>query len=91
MTSTLELVQTVTTDEPAEAAHIVMVPPGQPDKSPQAYVLRARIEGFPVRALCGWEWVPEKDPGPLPVCAGCLDVYQDDPHGHGDRDQLPDA
>jgi len=93
MTATLtdEYVQTRTTDQPAEAAHIVMVPRGQPDPTPQAYVLRARIDGFPVTALCGHTWQPTKDPEPLPVCARCLDIYQNDPLGHGDRDQLPEA
>lgn len=91
MTETLEYVQTNTTDVPDDAAHIVLVPKGQPDATPQAYVMRARIEGFPIAALCGHEWVPQRDPKPLPVCQLCLDIYENDPHGHGDRDQLPDA
>lgn len=90
-TATLEYVETRTTDQPAEASHIVMVPPGEKDQTPQAYVLRARVEGLPVTALCGYTWVPEKDPAPLPVCEGCLAIYQHDPHGFGDRGELPDA
>ena len=41
-----------------DQAHIVMVPPGEPDQTPQAYVLRARVEGFPITALCGFVWIP---------------------------------
>lgn len=91
MTMTDELVQTSTTDQPEQAAHIVRVPPGQLDTTPQAYVLRARIEGFEVTALCGYTWIPEKDPVPLPICVDCVEIYRQDPKGHGDRDRLPEA
>lgn len=93
MTATIteDVVQTNTTDDPDEAAHIVSVPKGQPDKSPQAYVLRARIEGFAIKAWCGHEFIPKQDPVPLPVCEPCLAIYKHDPHGKGDRDRLPDA
>lgn len=83
--------QLATTDDPGAAAHIVMVPAGEPDQTPQAYVLRARIEGFPVTALCGYTWVPEKDPRDKPVCSGCLDIYQQPGDHRDERDELPDA
>lgn len=60
----------LSTDKP-ECAHFVDVPEGEPDKSPHAYVMRARIEGFPVTALCGYTWVPNKKATGLPVCAEC--------------------
>lgn len=81
-----------TSDVPEDCSHIVMVPPGEPDQTPQAYVLRARIEGFPVTALCGYTWVPQKDPKPLPVCSKCLAIYhQDGEHADERRGELPDA
>jgi hypothetical protein len=83
--------QHVTTDQPEQASHIVMVPPEEEDSTPQAYVLRARIEGFPVTALCGHTFVPQKNPEPLPVCEECLEIFQHDPNGHGDREELPEA
>lgn len=90
-TSTLEYVETRTTDQAGEASHIVLVPPGEKDQTPQAYVLRARIDGLPITALCGYTWTPHRDPKPLPVCEGCLAIFQHDPQGHGDRGDLPDA
>ena len=86
-----EIVETRTSDSPGDSDHIVMVPPGESDQTPQAYVLRARVEGFPVTALCGHTWIPQRDPKPLPVCSTCLAIYQHDPHGHNDREDLPDA
>ena len=90
-TATLEYVETRTTDQPGEATHIVMVPGDQKDETPQAYVLRARVEDFPVTALCGYTWTPHRNPAPLPICEGCLAIYQNDPNGFGDRGELPDA
>lgn len=90
-TATIESVETRTSTTPEDASHIVMVPPEEADETPQAYVLRARVEGFEITAVCGHVWVPQRDPKPLPVCATCLDIFRNDPHGHGDRNELPDA
>lgn len=89
-TATLEYVETRTTDQPADASHIVHMPATE-KQTPQSYVLEARIEGRPITALCGYTWVPNKNPEPLPVCATCLEIYKHDPRGHGDRGDLPDA
>ena len=89
----VETERVLSTDKP-ESAHIVLVPEGEPDETPQAYVLRARIEGFPVTALCGYTWVPSKNPGNLPVCQECVDIYEMIGLGsqHGDEfKDLPDA
>lgn len=80
-----------TEDHEGPAAHIVMVPPGEDDQTPQAYVLRARIEGFPITALCGHTWVPFRDPGVLPKCSPCVEVYHEPGENREDREELPDA
>jgi hypothetical protein len=59
--------------------------------TPVAYVLEARIEGRQIEALCGYRWVPQRDPKAYPICERCLEVYRHDPFGKGDRDRLPDA
>ena len=59
------------TDEPI-VAHIVKVGPGE---SAAAKVLEARIMGTPVEALCGFVWVPARDPKQLPVCQACKETY----------------
>lgn len=79
-----------TSDSAPDSAHIVMVPPGEDDETPQAYVMRARIEGFPVVALCGYTWVPNKMAAGLPVCQPCLDIYQQPGENRDDRENLPD-
>jgi hypothetical protein len=60
--------------EPAEpvVAHIVKVGPGE---SAAAKVLEARITGIPLEALCGFVWVPSRDPRQLPMCQACKEVY----------------
>lgn len=75
-----------------EVAHIVLLPEEYRDKTtPQAYVLAATINGTPVQALCGYVWVPSRDPAPLPVCYICEEIYKNDPNNHGDRGVLPSA
>ena len=54
-------------------AHIVKTEPGE---SAVAKVLEARIYGTPVEALCGYVWVPSRDPKQLPVCQKCKEVYE---------------
>ena len=82
----------VTTKEPTDASHIVWLPPHlKGTTTAQAYILNARIEGFEVEALCGYTWIPQRDPQRFPICQACKEIYDSDPEGHGDRDRLPDA
>jgi hypothetical protein len=39
-------------------------------------ILQARIEGTPVRAICGKVWVPTRDGKRFPVCPVCKDLYE---------------
>ena len=90
-TETDEIVETRLSDDPGECSHIVMVPKGEKDETPQAYVMRARVEGFPVTAVCGWTWIPQKDPKPLPVCSRCMEFYQTHGKDLDKRHEPPDA
>jgi Protein of unknown function (DUF3039) len=65
------------TDERTEldhgkCAHIVRTEPGQ---TATAVVLQARVEGTPLTALCGYVFVPQRDPKSLPVCPKCKEIY----------------
>ena len=64
--------QTTETGEPTHA-HIVKVGPGE---NAAAKILEARVMGTPVEALCGYVWVPSRDPKKLPVCDECKNVYE---------------
>ena len=63
--------QETETSEPT-AAHIVKVGRGE---DAATIVLEARINGTPVEALCGFVWVPSRDPRQLPVCEECKNIY----------------
>ncbi len=63
--------QETETGEPANA-HIVKTGPGE---NAAAKVLEARVMGTPIEALCGFVWVPSKDPKQLPVCPKCKEIY----------------
>ncbi|MEY2779815.1 MAG: hypothetical protein RL623_995 [Actinomycetota bacterium] len=60
------------TGEPT-MAHIVKTEPGE---DAAAKVLKARIYGTPLEALCGHVWVPSRDPKQLPLCDKCKDIYE---------------
>jgi hypothetical protein len=55
-----------------KVAHIVRTEPGE---SAVAKVTEARIYGFPVEALCGERFVPQRDPKKLPMCQACKEIY----------------
>ena len=59
--------------ESPKNAHIVKVEPGQ---SAVAKVMEARIYGIPIEALCGYVWVPSRDPKTLPMCEECKSIYE---------------
>lgn len=65
-------VETTETGEPT-AAHIVKTKRGE---NAAAVVLEARVMGTPVEALCGFVWVPSRDPKQLPICEKCKGIYQ---------------
>ena len=54
-------------------AHIVKTDPGE---SAVAKVTEARIYGFPVEALCGERFVPQRDPKKVPACQACKEIYE---------------
>ncbi|MBG7603708.1 MAG: DUF3039 domain-containing protein [Actinobacteria bacterium] len=60
------------TSEPT-AAHIVKTKRGE---NAAAVVLEARVMGTPVEALCGYVWVPSRDPKQLPLCEECKSIYE---------------
>src|SRR5215216_4028445 len=57
---------------PPKAAHIVKVEPGE---SAVAKVTEARIYGYPIEALCGERFVPQRDPKKLPMCQVSKEIY----------------
>jgi hypothetical protein len=64
---------TVDENDPARCAHIV----DGGGAGAEAIILEARINGLPVVALCGYTWVPHRDPTRLPVCQECLRIARE--------------
>jgi len=83
-TSVITEREILTSNDKPQSAHIVKSP--NPDESHHAYVMRARFEGFPVEALCGFTWIPNKEASSLPVCQECKDIWDALP---GDGSEFP--
>lgn len=41
-----------------------------------AKLTEARVFGIPVKALCGKEWVPQRDPDKFPICPDCVKAFE---------------
>jgi hypothetical protein len=64
---------TLDNTDAGKCAHIIRTEPGE---TATAVVLRARIEGTPLTALCGHVFVPQRDPKSLPLCGKCKEIYE---------------
>jgi Protein of unknown function (DUF3039) len=40
----------------------------------KAGILEAYVMGTPITAICGYTWVPSRDPKHLPLCAECKEI-----------------
>jgi hypothetical protein len=78
-------VDNVRSTESGKVSHIVKA---KPDKSAQALVMEARVFGFPVEALCGYTWVPQRDPGRFPICQACKEIFD---QARNDNPNLPET
>jgi len=76
--STETLTETLTETEPdtnldaaspGDCAHIV------DQRDPANDVATAIIEGREVTALCGYKWIPYREPNGRPVCEACVEAY----------------
>lgn len=54
---------------PADCAHIV------DQRDPANDITTAIVEGREVTALCGYRWVPYREPKGRPVCEACIEAY----------------
>ena len=57
-------------------AHIIA--PGEDGRSADTIILEARVMGIPISALCGYVWVPSRDPMKYPMCEKCIDIFEFD-------------
>lgn len=70
-------------DEGGHFTHIINPPmnehiwkPG-PSMDPQEIVNTARITGQEIVALCGYKWVPARNPEKYDVCPECMKIARD--------------
>lgn len=62
-------------------AHII--DRGSDERPAEAIVLEARVNGTPVTALCGYQWVPSRDPQKHPICPTCVEMFEFAKDFHG--------
>lgn len=57
-------------DDPIKS-HYVDCP--EDKESTAAWLAEALMFGLTVRAICGYEWVPSRDPLKHPICQDCIE------------------
>jgi hypothetical protein len=55
--------------DPRDCAHIV------DQRDPANDITTAIVEGREVTALCGYRWIPYRQPQGRPVCEACVEAY----------------
>lgn len=61
------------TNDPENSKHIV------DQHANKCNVTEARILGIEMTALCGFKWIPCRDPEPLPMCQACSKILESYP------------
>lgn len=73
MTALLEQPKVDPTDtDNGVLTHIVNCPEDKP--STEAWLTEARVLGLTVTAVCGYRWVPQRDPEKFPICMACVEA-----------------
>ena len=49
---------------------------GDDERPAGAIVLEARVMGLELTALCGYKWIPSRDPEKFPVCPVCVQMFE---------------
>lgn len=75
-TSTVIDRETVEVTETGEPIYTHIVDRGDDPRPAEAIVLEARVNGTPITALCGYVWVPSRDPMKHPVCGKCVEMWE---------------
>lgn len=72
-----ELIETdeKTTDGDPIFSHMIK---GDSAESAQAKITAAIVNGTPLTALCGYTWIPSRNPENHPVCPKCEEIYEFD-------------
>lgn len=74
MTDLLISTDTVVETDHGSPDHAHIIDRGDDERNAQTLLLEARVNGTPLTALCGYTWVPHKDPLKLPLCPVCEEM-----------------
>lgn len=62
------------TEQQEDDPHFSHIVERDDNRTAEAIIMEARVNGTPVTALCGHTWIPERDPEKYPPCQKCLDL-----------------
>jgi hypothetical protein len=65
-----------TTSKDTDPIYTHIIDRGDDTRPAKAIVLEAMVNGTPITALCGYTWVPSRDPLRNPPCEKCVEIYE---------------
>jgi hypothetical protein len=65
-----------TTSYTGNPRHSHIVDRGDDPRPAHALITEAMVSGTPLTALCGYTWVPSRDPRKLQICKKCLEIFE---------------
>jgi len=66
----------VASDYVGNPRHSHIVDRGDDPRPAYAFITEAMVNGTPLTALCGYTWVPSRDPRKLQICKKCLEIFE---------------
>lgn len=65
-----------TESERTDPKHTHIIERGEDGRDANVIILEARVNGTPVTALCGYVFVPSRDPERYPPCSKCVEIFE---------------
>lgn len=67
--------ETVATTADGTPIHTHIIDRKNDERPAPAIVLEARVLGIELTALCGYKWIPSRDPIKYPICPKCEEMF----------------
>lgn len=74
--SVLKNLDEESTNQEVDPIYTHIIDRGDDPRTADAIVLEARVNGTPLTALCGYTWVPSRDPLRHPPCEKCIEIFE---------------
>lgn len=76
MSDTQLIQETETTTTTTDPIYTHIIDRGDDPRPVSALILDAMVNGIHLTALCGYKWIPSRDPMKYPLCEKCAEIFE---------------